>query len=189
MPSQILFSSITGCFFCLVDGVKERVMSSYKDICSKISLCQETEEDYRTAAYVQLLTFVELFEFAIGAPVGKDLVGFLKIDEKGVPLTDQNEPLHVHDRKVLAAVCLYTQDRQQHIYVPIAIRPTSRQDCYIEIGYSTAGAKEFYANFSYGALGVKNFHRENPLAYLEQLFIDMVNFVPFKKSDPKNAIA
>lgn len=72
---------------------------------------------------------------------------------------------------------------------PIAIRPTSRQDCYIEIGYSTAGAKEFYANFSYGALGVKNFHRENPLAYLEQLFIDMVNFVPFKKSDPKNAIA
>ncbi len=172
-----------------MDQGKGVPMSAYQDICSKISQFQTTEEDYRTAAYVQLLTFVELFEFAIGAPAGKELVGFLKIDEKGVPLLNQDEPLHVHDKKVLAAVCVYTQDRRQRIYVPVAIRPTSRQDCYIEIGYSTAEAKEFYANFSYGAIGVKNFHRENPLAYLEKLFVDMVNFTPFKSSDPKNAIA
>ncbi len=164
-------------------------MSAYQDICSKISQFQSHEEDYRMAAYVQLLTFVELFEFSIGAPAGKDLVGFLKIDEKGVPLLNQDEPLHIHDKKVLAAVCVYTQDRRHRVYIPIAIRPTSRQDCYIEIGYSTMESKEFYANFSYGAIGVKSIHRENPLDYLEKLFMDMVSFAPFKVSDPKNAIA
>lgn len=42
-------------------------MSAYAEICSMFEQRRKVEEEYASAAYSQLLTFVELFEFYIGA--------------------------------------------------------------------------------------------------------------------------
>ena len=41
-------------------------MSAYAEICSMFEQRRKVEEEYASAAYSQLLTFVELFEFYIG---------------------------------------------------------------------------------------------------------------------------
>ena len=52
---------------------------------------RKVEEEYASAAYSQLLTFVELFEFYIGCQQ-PDLVVPLRIDECCSPLPDQTAP-------------------------------------------------------------------------------------------------
>ena len=49
-------------------------MSAYAEICSMFEQRRKVEEEYASAAYSQLLTFVELFEFYIGCQQ-PDLVG------------------------------------------------------------------------------------------------------------------
>ena len=87
-------------------------MSAYQDICSKISQFQYNEEDYRTAAYVQLLTFVELFDFIKLFPAGTLGLKYCK---------DIYAPLHYV--KYIATVGVTEE--------------TFRQ--YLEIGFAGAG--------------------------------------------------
>ena len=60
-------------------------MSAYAEICSMFEQRRKVEEEYASAAYSQLLTFVELFEFYIGCQQ-PDLVVPLRIDECCNPL-------------------------------------------------------------------------------------------------------
>ena len=54
-------------------------MSAYAEICSMFEQRRKVEEEYASAAYSQLLTFVELFEFYIGCQQ-PDLVVPLRYD-------------------------------------------------------------------------------------------------------------
>lgn len=79
-------------------------MSAYAEICSMFEQRRKVEEEYASAAYSQLLTFVELFEFYIGCQQ-PDLVVPLRIDECCSPLPDQTAPFRIVDNKMIAAVC------------------------------------------------------------------------------------
>ena len=65
-------------------------MSAYAEICSMFEQRRKVEEEYASAAYSQLLTFVELFEFYIGCQQ-PDLVVPLRIDECCNPLPDRRQ--------------------------------------------------------------------------------------------------
>lgn len=160
-------------------------MSAYAEICSMYQNRQKVEEEYRTAAYSQLLTFVELFEFYIGCDV-KDCVVPLRIDEEGLPLPDQTASFRFEDHKLLAAVCVHSEDKKSSILVPISIRPLSLVECFMEIGYGTDRVKEFRVNFSYGAIGIKQTNSDNALSYLEALFREKVSFNPFQSPEETN---
>ena len=76
-------------------------MSAYAEICSMFEQRRKVEEEYASAAYSQLLTFVELFEFYIGCQQ-PDLVVPLRIDECCNPLPDQTAPFRIVDNKMTA---------------------------------------------------------------------------------------
>ena len=162
-------------------------MSAYAEICSMFEQRQKIEEEYRSAAYSQLLTFVELFEFAIGCKQA-DLVVPLRIDETCAPLPDQTVPFRIVDHKLLAAVCIYTEDKSAFTFIPISIKPISLVECFMEIGYGTGRSKQFHVNFSYGAIGIRQTNSDNALSYLETLFKEKVSFNPFHARDSKNEI-
>ena len=88
-------------------------MSAYAEICSMFEQRRKVEEEYASAAYSQLLTFVELFEFYIGCQQ-PDLVVPLRIDECCNPLPDQTAPFRIVDNKMIAAVCIRTEDKNAH---------------------------------------------------------------------------
>ena len=162
-------------------------MPAYAEICSMFEQRKRLKEDYRNAAYSQLLTFVELFEFFIGCPRA-DLVIPLRIDETCTPLPDQTAPFRIVDHKMLAAVCIHTEDRSAHAYIPISIKPLSLVECFMEIGYGTGRSRQFHVNFSYGAIGIKQTNSDNALSFLETLFRERVSFNPFHAKDSKNEI-
>ena len=92
-------------------------MSAYAEICSMFEQRRKVEEEYASAAYSQLLTFVELFEFYIGCQQ-PDLVVPLRIDECCNPLPDQTAPFRIVDNKMIAAVCIRTEDKNDCTWVP-----------------------------------------------------------------------
>lgn len=157
-------------------------MSVYAEICSLFEARQKMEEEYRTAAYSQLLTFVELFEFYIGCEI-KDRVVPLRIGEDGLPLPDQTAPFRFADHKLIAAACVYTEDKSDSILIPLSVKPLSLVECFLEIGYGTDGAKQFHVNFSYGAIGMKQSGSDNALSYLEALFREKVASDAFRLED------
>lgn len=157
-------------------------MSAYAEICSLFEARQKMEEEYRTAAYSQLLTFVELFEFYIGCET-KERVVPLRIDENGLPLPDQTAPFRFEDQKLIAAVCLYTEDKSAFVHIPLSVKPLSLVECFLEIGYGTDGAKQFHVNFSYGAIGMKQSGSDNALSYLEAMFREKVASDAFRLED------
>ena len=74
-------------------------MSAYAEICSMFEQRRKVEEEYASAAYSQLLTFVELFEFYIGCQQ-PDLVVPLRIDEACTPLPDQTASFRIVNNKM-----------------------------------------------------------------------------------------
>ena len=133
-------------------------MSAYAEICSMFEQRRKVEEEYASAAYSQLLTFVELFEFYIGCQQ-PDLVVPLRIDECCNPLP-----------------------------VPVSVKPISLVECFMEIGYGTDRVKQFHVNFSYGAIGIKQTSSDNALSYLEAMFKEEASFNPFHTKDDTNEI-
>ena len=79
---------------------------------------RKVEEEYASAAYSQLLTFVELFEFYIGCQQ-PDLVVPLRIDECCNPLPDQTAPFRIVDNKMIAGgqerLHMGPRQRQAHL--------------------------------------------------------------------------
>ena len=132
-------------------------MSAYAEICSMFEQRRKVEEEYASAAYSQLLTFVELFEFYIGCQQ-PDLVVPLRIDECCNPLPDQTAPFRIVDNKMIAAVCIRTEDKNDCTWVP------------------------------YGAIGIKQTSSDNALSYLEAMFKEEASFNPFHTKDDTNEI-
>ena len=89
---------------------------------------------------------------------------------------------------MLAAVCIYTEDKSAFTFIPISIKPISLVECFMEIGYGTGRSKQFHVNFSYGAIGIRQTNSDNALSYLETLFKEKVSFNPFHARDSKNEI-
>ena len=143
-------------------------MSAYAEICSMFEQRRKVEEEYASAAYSQLLTFVELFEFYIGCQQ-PDLVVPLRIDECCNPLPDQTAPFRIVDNKMIAAVCIRTEDKNDCTWVPDRV-------------------KQFHVNFSYGAIGIKQTSSDNALSYLEAMFKEEASFNPFHTKDDTNEI-
>ena len=148
---------------------------------------RKVEEEYASAAYSQLLTFVELFEFYIGCQQ-PDLVVPLRIDECCNPLPDQTAPFRIVDNKMIAAVCIRTEDKNDCTWVPVSVKPISLVECFMEIGYGTDRVKQFHVNFSYGAIGIKQTSSDNALSYLEAMFKEEASFNPFHTKDDTNEI-
>ena len=132
---------------------------------------RKVEEEYASAAYSQLLTFVELFEFYIGCQQ-PDLV----------------VPFRIVDNKMIAAVCIRTEDKNDCTWVPVSVKPISLVECFMEIGYGTDRVKQFHVNFSYGAIGIKQTSSDNALSYLEAMFKEEASFNPFHTKDDTNEI-
>ena len=145
-------------------------MSAYAEICSMFEQRRKVEEEYASAAYSQLLTFVELFEFYIN------------------PLPDQTAPFRIVDNKMIAAVCIRTEDKNDCTWVPVSVKPISLVECFMEIGYGTDRVKQFHVNFSYGAIGIKQTSSDNALSYLEAMFKEEASFNPFHTKDDTNEI-
>ena len=160
-------------------------MSAYAEICSMFEQRRKVEEEYASAAYSQLLTFVELFEFYIGCQQ-PDLVVPLRIDECCNPLPDQTAPFRIVDNKMIAAVCIRTEDKNDCTWVPVSVKPISLVECFMEIGYGTDRVKQFHVNFSYGAIGIKQTSSDNALSYLEAMFKEEATFNPFHTKDDTN---
>ncbi|MFQ9868167.1 MAG: hypothetical protein ACLRWP_15245 [Bilophila wadsworthia] len=72
-------------------------MSAYAEICSMFEQRRKVEEEYASAAYSQLLTFVELFVY-IGCQQ-PDLVSAHR--RMLQPLPDQTAPFHIVDNKMM----------------------------------------------------------------------------------------
>ena len=132
---------------------------------------RKVEEEYASAAYSQLLTFVELFEFYIGCQQ-----------------PDQTAPFRIVDNKMIAAVCIRTEDKNDCTWVPVSVKPISLVECFMEIGYGTDRVKQFHVNFSYGAIGIKQTSSDNALSYLEAMFKEEASFNPFHTKDDTNEI-
>ena len=162
-------------------------MSAYAEICSMFEQRRKVEEEYASAAYSQLLTFVELFEFYIGCQQ-PDLVVPLRIDECCSPLPDQTAPFRIVDNKMIAAVCIRTEDKNDCTWVPVSVKPISLVECFMEIGYGTDRVKQFHVNFSYGTIGIKQTSSDNALSYLEAMFKEEASFNPFHTKDDTNEI-
>ena len=156
-------------------------MSAYAEICSMFEQRRKVEEEYASAAYSQLLTFVELFEFYIGCQQ-PDLVVPLRIDEACTPF------FRIVNNKMIAAVCIHTEDRSDRTWIPISVKPISLVECFMEIGYGTDRVKQFHVNFSYGAIGIKQTSSDNALSYLEAMFREEASFNPFHTKDDTNEI-
>ena len=130
---------------------------------------------------------MEIFEFYIGCQQ-PDLVVPLRIDECCNPLPDQTAPFRIVDNKMIAAVCIRTEDKNDCTWVPVSVKPISLVECFMEIGYGTDRVKQFHVNFSYGAIGIKQTSSDNALSYLEAMFKEEASFNPFHTKDDTNEI-
>ena len=157
-------------------------MSAYDEICSMFETKRKMEEAYKSAAYSQMLTFVELFEFYIGSHTEGNILA-LRMDEKGHILENQTERFRFVDQKLVAAVCLRTANKRDTICIPMSVKPLSLVECSMEIGYETEDAKEFNVNFSYGAIGIKQTSSDNALSYLESLLRKAADAAPYILQD------
>ena len=104
------------------------------------------------------------------------------------PLPDQTAPFRIVDNKMIAAVCIRTEDKNDCTWVPVSVKPISLVECFMEIGYGTDRVKQFHVNFSYGAIGIKQTSSDNALSYLEAMFKEEASFNPFHTKDDTNEI-
>lgn len=112
----------------------------------------------------------------------------LRIDEACTPLPDQTASFRIVNNKMIAAVCIHTEDRSDRTWIPISVKPISLVECFMEIGYGTDRVKQFHVNFSYGAIGIKQTSSDNALSYLEAMFREEASFNPFHTKDDTNEI-
>ena len=106
------------------------------------------------------------------------------------PLAGSIAPFRIVDNKMIAAVCIRTEDKNDCTWVPVSVKPISLVECFMEIGYGTdrAGAVPSCELSPYGAIGIKQTSSDNALSYLEAMFKEEASFNPFHTKDDTNEI-